>query len=66
MSAATVSGDAEGWTLDLVPRDARLRGQVASVRLRGRESAVREVQVMLGDGDRSIMTIEALPGGGAP
>jgi outer membrane lipoprotein-sorting protein len=64
--AATVSGDAAGWTLDLVPRDARLRGQVASVRLRGRESAVREVQVMLADGDRSTMTIEALPGGGAP
>lgn len=64
--AATVSGDAEGWTLDLVPRDARLRGQVASVRLRGRESAVREVQVMLADGDRSIMTIGPLSGGGAP
>jgi Outer membrane lipoprotein carrier protein LolA-like len=64
--AATVSGDAEGWTLDLVPRDQRLRGQVASVRLRGFESAVREVQVMLADGDRSIMTIEPLPGSGAP
>jgi outer membrane lipoprotein-sorting protein len=61
--AATVSGDATGWTLDLVPRDVRLRGQVASVRVRGRESAVREVQVMLADGDRSTMTIEALPGG---
>ena len=60
--AATVSGDAEGWTLDLVPHDLRLRGQVASVRVLGRESAVREVQVLLADGDRSIMTIEPLPG----
>jgi Outer membrane lipoprotein carrier protein LolA-like len=64
--AATVSGDAQAWTLDLVPRDEHLRGQVASVRLRGLESAVREVQVMLADGDRSIMTIEPLPGSGAP
>ncbi len=55
--AATVSGSAERWTLDLVPHDLRLRGQVASVRVLGRESAVREVQVLLADGDRSTMTI---------
>jgi outer membrane lipoprotein-sorting protein len=64
--AATVSGDAAGWTLDLVPRDARLRGQVASVHVLGRESAVREVQVLLADGDRSTMTIDARPGSAAP
>lgn len=56
--AASVSGDAANWTLDLVPHDLRLRGQVASVRVLGRESAVREVQVLLADGDRSTMTIE--------
>ena len=32
----TVSGDAERWALELVPRDLRLRGQVASVRVSGR------------------------------
>ncbi|MEO8525658.1 MAG: outer membrane lipoprotein carrier protein LolA [Caldimonas sp.] len=57
---ATVSGTAERWALELVPRDMRLRGQVASVRLTGHESAVREVLVMLADGDRSTMTIEPL------
>ena len=56
--ATSVSGDAASWTLDLVPHDLRLRGQVASVRVLGRESAVREVQVLLADGDRSTMTIE--------
>jgi hypothetical protein len=56
--ATTVSGDAASWTLDLVPHDLRLRGQVASVRVLGHESAVREVQVLLADGDRSTMTIE--------
>ena len=60
--ATTVSGNAEQWTLDLLPRDLRLRGQVASVRVLGHASIVREVQVLLADGDRSTMTIEPLPG----
>jgi outer membrane lipoprotein-sorting protein len=64
--ATTVSGSPDRWTLDLVPHDMRLRGQVASVRVSGRDSAVREVQVLLADGDRSTMTIEPLPGGAAP
>ena len=55
---ATVSGSAERWSLELVPRDLRLRGQVASVRVSGREGVAREVQVLLADGDRSTMTIE--------
>ena len=46
------------WTLELVPRDLRLRGQVASVRVSGNETVVREVQVLLADGDRSVMTID--------
>ena len=57
---SSVSGDAAAWTLDLAPRDLRLRGQVASVRVLGRGPAVREVQVLLADGDRSTMTIEPL------
>ena len=62
-----VDGDAKGWTLELVPRDLRLRGQVASVRVDGRESTVREVRVLLADGDHSVMTIEPVaPGRVAP
>jgi len=57
---STVAGNADAWTLDLAPRDLRLRGQVSSVRVLGRGSAVREVQVLLADGDRSTMTIEPL------
>ena len=61
-----VVGDASAWTLELVPRDLRLRGQVASVRVSGRESVVREVRVNLADGDHSVMTIEPVaPGRGA-
>lgn len=62
----TVSGSAERWSLELVPRDLRLRGQVAAVQVSGRGPAVLEVQVLLADGDRSTMTIEPLPAGTAP
>ena len=57
---ATVSGSADKWSLELVPRDLRLRGQIASVRILGREAVVREVTVLLADGDRSVMTISPL------
>ena len=57
-----VSGSVEQWSLELVPRDLRLRGQVASVRVSGRDSMAREVQVLLADGDRSTMTIEPVAG----
>jgi len=54
----TVSGDARAWTLKLVPRDLRLRGQVSAVQVSGREAMAREVQVQRAVGDRSVMTIE--------
>jgi outer membrane lipoprotein-sorting protein len=54
---STVAGNARAWTLDLVPRDWRLREQVASVRIAGQQEVVREVTVAMADGDRSVMTI---------
>ena len=62
----TVSGDASAWTLKLVPRDLRLRGQVSAVQVSGREAVAREVVVQLADGDRSVMTIEPAAARGAP
>ena len=56
-----VSGSVQRWSLDLVPRDARLREQVASVRVAGTLSVLREVTVTLADGDRSVMLIEPVP-----
>ncbi len=53
----TVTGSAEGWSLQLVPREPYLREQVASVRVAGEQSRVREVQVAMFDGDKSVMTI---------
>jgi len=55
-----VSGDPRQWSLELVPRDLRLRGQVASVRVSGREQVASEVRILLADGDHSVMTIEPI------
>jgi len=62
----TVSGDASAWTLKLVPRDLRLRGQVSAVQVSGRDAVAREVVVQLADGDRSVMTIEPVAARDAP
>lgn len=61
----TVQGTADQWQLELVPREARLRGQVAQIRLAGRDGQVREVRMTMADGDSSVMRIEPL-GGDAP
>jgi len=53
-----VSGSRQLWFLDLVPREARLRSQVISVRIAGQQGLVREVLVALPDGDRSVMSID--------
>ncbi len=55
---ASVSGDARQWRLELVPRDWRLLAQVRAIAVSGQAGVVREVQVVLPDGDRSVMTIE--------
>lgn len=57
----SVSGNANAWSLELVPRDPRLREQVASVRVAGVRSLVNEVVVSMPDGDRSVMNIAPLP-----
>ncbi len=54
----TVSGTPQRWTLELKPREPRLRELVIAVRLAGDKGLVREVTVAMADGDRSVMTIE--------
>jgi len=61
-----LSGNAELWLLELVPREASLRAQVLSVRVAGHRGVVREVLVSLPDGDRSVMSIEPIAGPLAP
>lgn len=56
----TVAGTPQRWTLELKPREPRLRELVISVRLAGEKGLVREVTVAMADGDRSVMTIEPI------
>lgn len=55
-----VGGSAERWSLELKPREPRLRELVIAVRLVGEKALVREVTVAMADGDRSVMTIEPI------
>jgi hypothetical protein len=55
---ASVSGSTERWSLELVPREPLLRELVVSIRMSGVRALVREVLVVMADGDRSVMTIE--------
>ncbi len=57
---AGVSGTAQRWSLELKPREPRLRELVIAVRLSGEKALVREVSVAMADGDRSVMTLEPL------
>jgi outer membrane lipoprotein-sorting protein len=59
---STVTGTAEGWTLQLSPIDERLAAQVRTVRLSGRAGDVLVIEMEFIGGDRSVMTIT--PGAG--
>ncbi|MDP1899796.1 MAG: LolA-related protein [Rubrivivax sp.] len=54
-----VIGNAAAWTLTLTPREQRLLSVIKQMRIDGRQSEMRRVEVQLADGDRSVMTIEA-------
>ena len=56
--AAVVSGTPQRWSLELKPREARLRELVVAVTVSGVNALVRQVAVQMADGDRSTMTIE--------
>jgi len=53
----TLEGRADGWTLTLTPREARLRELVATIRIAGERNAVRDVQTLEADGDRTDMAV---------
>lgn len=62
----TVGGTRAQWSLTLEPLEFRLLGIVREVRIEGRQSELHTVQVQLADGDRSVMSIEPLPGNPPP
>ena len=54
---ATLEGNANLWTLTLTPRDAKSREMVASIRIQGERTAVRDVRTLEADGDRTDMAV---------
>jgi hypothetical protein len=54
---AALSGGADDWTMTLIPRDPKLREIVTTIRIQGERTAIRDVQTMQSDGDRTDMTV---------
>ena len=52
--------DANGWTLELVPRAARLREFIARVTLAGRGRALERMELVEAGGDRTTTWFEAV------
>jgi len=50
-------GSLEHWRLRLSPRDPALAATLQRIDMLGERDAIREVQVLQGDGDRSLMSI---------
>lgn len=61
-----LSGSAELWSLALSPLDGRLGGQLRTIRIDGRRGEVRSIELLLPDGDRSLMTVEPLRAATSP
>jgi outer membrane lipoprotein-sorting protein len=55
---ASVTGNAQQWSLTLKPREFKLQQLVTSIRVSGRQALAREVAVAMADGDSSVMAIE--------
>jgi hypothetical protein len=51
------SGPRDAWRLQLVPRDAQVRGYVESITLSGAAARVQRIETLESSGDRSVMTI---------
>ena len=59
----SVAGTAAQWTLTLLPLDDRLAAVVRQLRLEGQHADLRQVEVQLADGDRSVMSIDTAVAG---
>lgn len=56
-----LSGNAQAWELNLLPRDAEVRAAITRVRLHGRGAQIREIEIDEAGGDRSLMRLRPLP-----
>ena len=67
-----LTGALEDWKLQLVPVDEKVARKVRRVEIGGARDAIRSVEILQMDGDRSVMTLEpptdasATPGASGP
>lgn len=54
-------GSEEAWRLSLKPIEPALQSMVNEIRISGQRESVRTIEVVEGEGDRSVMTITAKP-----
>ena len=57
-----VAGSPAQWSLTLVPMDERVATTVRELRIDGQHADLRQIEIHLSDGDRSVMSIEAPAG----
>lgn len=56
----TLEGSAEQWSLLLLPLPDKMQGVIKHIRIAGARDAVRSIETVQADGDRSLMLIERL------
>lgn len=56
---ASVAGNAANWRLQLIPNDPAARKLVRVVKMEGRGSSIRVIEVVQANGDRSVMKVGA-------
>jgi len=56
----SLEGQADDWTLELVPVDEKLLAVVTRIRIAGAGNAMRSVETQQADGDSSMMLIERM------
>jgi hypothetical protein len=55
----TFDGSFDRWTLTLMPVDTKLSRTVKQIDIQGMQDAIHQVEILEGDGDRSVLTIGA-------
>lgn len=56
-----LEGTPQDWRMQLIPRAEEARKTVQRILIAGRDAAIRRIEVLQADGDRSIMTIQPDP-----
>ncbi|MGB7503614.1 MAG: LolA-related protein, partial [Azonexus sp.] len=57
-----LAGSPENWTLTMLPNDQKISALVQRIIVTGSKSQVRSIEYLQADGDRSVLSIEAVEG----